>query len=80
MLKKIKPEMAVIYLLSISLLVLIYIAFIKKDAVWLETLKTGGSENFGNVVKLYQSDAYKTQQTTAIEQAMKTFAGSWTQQ
>jgi hypothetical protein len=62
--------------LSVSLLVLIYIAFIKKDAVWLETLKTGGSDNFGKVVELYKSDAYKNQQNIAIEQAMKTFAGS----
>jgi hypothetical protein len=54
----------------------IYIAFFKKDAVWLETLKSGGSENFGKVVQLYQSDSYKATQTSSIEQAFASFKGA----
>jgi len=39
----------------------------------LEKLKVGGSENMTLVQKLYKSDAYKTQQQTAIQQALSSF-------
>lgn len=45
-----------------------YLAFFKKDAISLETMKVGWAENFALVQQLYSSDAYKAQQTTMIKQ------------
>lgn len=60
----------VIALLALNVLLLAYVAFFKHDAVWLETMKVGGSENMGLVQQLYNSDMYKTQQTQAIQQVL----------
>lgn len=60
----------VIALLALNVLLLAYVAFFKHDAVWLETMKVGGSENMALVQQLYNSDMYKTQQTQAIQQVL----------
>ena len=56
--------------LSLNLLLLLYVSFFKRDALRLETLKVGGSDNMQLVQKLYSSDAYKQQQKTAIQQVL----------
>lgn len=60
----------VIALLALNVLLLAYVAFFKHDAMWLETMKVGGSENMGLVQQLYNSDMYKSQQTQAIQQVL----------
>jgi len=62
--------MILVALLSLNVLLLAYVAFFKHDAVWLETMKVGGSENMALVQQLYNSDMYKTQQTQAIQQVL----------
>lgn len=57
---------------ALCFLLLIYIAFIKRDALRLETLKVGGPENMKLVEQLYKSDSYKQQQKSAIEQVLGT--------
>ena len=59
-----------ITLLTLNLLLLLYIGFIKKDALWLETMKVGGVANMAAVQQLYNSDMYKTQQSQAIQQVL----------
>ncbi|MEI7557318.1 MAG: hypothetical protein WCJ45_00205 [bacterium] len=68
--KKETMKMIVIGLLVLNLLIGIYAAFIKKDAVRLETLKVGGSENMQMAEQLYTADAYKQQQKTTLEQIL----------
>ena len=60
----------VIALLALNVLLLAYVAFFKHDAMRLETMKVGGSENMGLVQQLYNSDMYKSQQTQAIQQVL----------
>ena len=62
-----------ILILSLNALFLLYVAFFKKDAIWLETLKAGGAENFALVEQLYTQPAYISQQTDAIKQGLQTF-------
>ena len=57
-------------ILVLNLLLLVYVAFIKTDAVSLETMKVGGRANMQLVEKLYKSDAYKNQQKQAIQQVL----------
>lgn len=59
-----------IALLVLNAILLVYIGFIKKDAVWLETMKVGWTTNFDLVQQLYNSDMYKNQQTQAIQQVL----------
>lgn len=54
----------------IVMLLTIYVAFFKKDAIRLETMKVGGQENFTQVQQLYSSDSYKSQQATMIQQVL----------
>ncbi len=63
----------VVILLVLNLLLLFYIGFIKKDSYRLEKLKVGWGENMSLVQQLYKSDWYKTQQQTAIQQALSSF-------
>lgn len=49
---------------------MIYVAFFKRDALRLETLKVGWSDNMTLVQKLYKSEGYKSQQKSAIEQVL----------
>ena len=68
--EKMDTKMIVKVLLVLNLLLLIYIAFIKKDAVRLETQKVWWSANMTLVQQLYNSEAYKSQQTQAIQQVL----------
>jgi len=63
-------NMSFMTLAVIAVLLTIYVAFFKHDAVWLETMKVGGAENMTLVQQLYNSDTYKSQQTQAILQAV----------
>ena len=57
-----------IILLAVNLLLMIYIAFFKRDAYRLETLKVGGRENMQMATQLYKSDIYIQQQKSTLEQ------------
>lgn len=60
----------------LNIILIAYVAFFKNDALWLETLKAGGKENFQLVQQLYSNDAYKNQQREAIQQAATSFANA----
>lgn len=66
-------KIALMGIVGVNLLLSLYLAFFKADAVWLETLKSGGSENFNLVQQLYNSDAYKAQQKQTLEQVLSSF-------
>ena len=57
-----------IILLAVNLLLMIYIAFFKRDAYRLETLKVGGRENMQMAKELYRSDVYIQQQQSTLAQ------------
>lgn len=63
-------RMVVIALLVLNVLFGVYIWFFKKDALWLETLKVGWSENMNLAVQLYQADSYKQQQKDTLQQIL----------
>ena len=63
-------KMFVIALLALNLLLGIYIAFFKHDALWLETLKAGGSANMTMAKQLYQSPVYIQQQKSTLDQIL----------
>jgi len=63
-------KMLFIALLILNVLFGVYVAFFKRDALRLETLKVGGSENMKLAVQLYQSDVYKQQQKSTLEQIL----------
>lgn len=65
-----------VVLLVINLILSVYVAFFKRDALWLETLKAGGSENFAMVEKLYTSDTYKNQQAQTLAQVLGSMEGA----
>jgi uncharacterized membrane protein len=60
----------IIAILAIMLILSILSFFRKDSARNLETTKVGGIENMAAVQELYKSDSYKTQQATAIDQAL----------
>ncbi len=63
-------KIVVLILLVLNLLLAWYVSFFKKDALWLETLKAGGKENFALIEKLYNNDSFKEQQTKSLEEAI----------
>lgn len=63
-------KIIIIVLLAINLLLALYISFFKKDALWLETLKAGWSENFALIEKLYSNESFKTQQADTLAQVI----------
>lgn len=63
-------KVVVLCLLLLNLILVVYVAFFKKDAIWLETLKSGGKENFQLVQQLYQNDTYKKQQAQTLNQIL----------
>lgn len=69
-------KIALMGIVGVNLLLSLYLAFFKADAVWLETLKSGGSENFNLVKQLYSSDAYKAQQKQTLEQVLSSFGAT----
>lgn len=62
-------------LLVINIILSVYVAFFKRDALWIETLKAGGRENFTMVEKLYTSETYKNQQAQTLAQVLGTMEG-----
>lgn len=70
-------KIALYGIVGINLILTLYVAFFKADAVRLEEMKSGGSENFALVKQLYQSDAYKAQQKQTLEQVLWSFNGQW---
>ncbi|AHB40951.1 Sodium/proton antiporter [candidate division SR1 bacterium RAAC1_SR1_1] len=62
-------------LLVINLILAVYIAFFKRDALWVETLKAGGSENFAMIEKLYTSESFKSQQAQTLAQVLGSMEG-----
>ncbi|MFA5748209.1 MAG: DsbA family protein [Candidatus Absconditabacterales bacterium] len=69
-------QIIVIILLAINILLCVYIGFLKKDAIRLETLKSGGKENMGLIQQVYNTDNYKQQQKTAIQQFLDSIKGT----
>ena len=63
-------KMFFIALLALNLLFSVYVAFFKHDALWLETLKVGWSDNMKLAVQLYNADAYKQQQKSTLDQIL----------
>lgn len=71
-------QIIVIILLAINILLCVYIWFLKKDAIRLETLKSGWKENMWLIQQVYNTDNYKQQQKTAIQQFLDSI--KWTTQ
>ncbi len=65
-----KMDIAFIVLLVLNVLFGIYIAFFKRDALWLETLKVWWADNMKLAVQLYESDVYKEQQSSTLQQIL----------
>ena len=63
-------KMLVMILLVLNVLLGIYIAFFKRDAIWLETLKAWGAANMNMAEQLYTSPAYIQQQKTTLDQIL----------
>jgi len=63
-------NMVLVGLSALTVLLTLYVGFFKTDALSLETMKVGWSENMVLVQQLYNSDMYKTQQSQAIQQAV----------
>ena len=68
--KQEQMKMLIIGLLALNLLFGIYIAFFKKDALWLETMKAGGTENMSMAQQLYSSPVYIKQQKDTLDQIL----------
>jgi protein-disulfide isomerase len=68
--KQSQLKLLVIVLLALNVLLGIYIAFFKRDALWLETLKVGGAANMKLSAQLYNADVYKQQQKSTLEQIL----------
>lgn len=66
-------DLILIVVLTLNAIFLLYTAFIKKDALWLEIMKSGGSDNFALVEQLYQHPSYVAQQKDSIEQGLESF-------
>lgn len=64
-----------IVLLGLNIILAVYIAFFKRDALWIEELKAGGSENYALVEKLYTSETYKSQQAQTLAQVLESMEG-----
>jgi len=58
-------------LIVLNLLFALFFFFKKDPALKLEELKVGGAENMKKVEQLYNSDLYKDQQTSAIDQFLE---------
>jgi len=63
-------KVVIIVLVALNLLLAAYVAFFKRDAMWIETLKAGWSENFALVKKLYSSENFKSQQAETLAQVL----------
>ncbi len=64
-------KITIIALLALNLLLGIYVAFFKHDALRLETLKAGGRDNMELAVKLYESAPYISRPTSTLDQILQ---------
>jgi len=69
----------IIVLLILNVLLWVYIAFFKRDALWLETLKAGWTENMKMAQQLYNSPAYIQQQKSTLDQILWSIQQAWQQ-
>lgn len=72
-------KIAIIVLVWINLILAAYIAFFKKDALWLEQLKAGWKENFTLVEQLYKNENFKNQQAQSLYQVLESMGESTTE-
>ena len=63
-------KMFVIVLLVLNVLLGIYIAFFKHDAIRLETMKAGWAQNMNMARQLYKSPVYIQQQKATLDQIL----------
>ena len=67
-----KTHLFIVILIILQLLISIWAVFIRPDgAVKLEILRAGGKENYQKIVEFYKSDAYISQQTQSINEALQ---------
>ncbi len=64
-------KLLIIGLLALNLLFGIYTAFFKRDALWLENMKAGGTQNMQMAKKLYTSPVYIQQQKDTLDQILQ---------
>lgn len=63
-------KLLVIGLLVLNVLLGVYIAFFKHDALRLEAMKAGGVDNMKMARQLYNSDVYIQQQKATLQQIL----------
>ena len=63
-------KLIVIAILAINILLAVYIAFFKRDALWLETMKAGWTANMNMAKQLYKSPVYIQQQKATLDQIL----------
>ena len=63
-------NIAIIGLVVLNVLLGVYIGFFKRDALWLETIKAGGTANMDMAQQLYTSPAYIQQQKSTLDQIL----------
>ncbi len=73
-------KMVFVAILALNLLLGIYVAFFKHDALRLETLKVGGRDNMKLAVQLYESDTYIQQQKSTLAQILGSMWTAGTEQ
>ncbi|MFA7298836.1 MAG: hypothetical protein WC010_04290 [Candidatus Absconditabacterales bacterium] len=73
-------KLIILVLLALNVLLGIYIAFFKNDALSLETLKVGGAENMKIATELYQLPAFSAQGKQQLEEGLQMFQGGAAQQ
>ncbi len=61
--------------LAINLILIVYIAFFKRDALWIEQLKTWGKWNFKQITKIYKHENFKEQQSMTLKQILAEMDG-----
>ncbi len=66
-------DITLVIALSVNAILLLYVAFIKTDALGLEVMKTGWAENFAIAKQYYNSEMYISQQKDAIQQWLDSF-------
>ena len=74
--KQDQMRLLIIVLVSLNVLLWAYVAFFKRDALWLETLKVGWAENMKIAEQLYQLPDFKLQNKQQFEKGLQMFQGT----
>lgn len=61
----------IVVLVGLNLVLALYVTFFKKDALWLEQLKSGWKWNFTLIEKLYKNDDFKLQQKQQLTEVLE---------